>query len=196
MRLNWLRTQIVDRNLPVALVSTPQDYSHAAAKFVKASGFNLAQWTGRIVHQTSLPGELEFDDLLAIAKLKSPELDADFQELIAAKALQSENYIMAVEAIAKRARYIARRDGHPETTLADVNLAIAEVIPASATAPAAAAAARPAAAPPGPDPPDAPRRRRARARSIRPAAPPPAPALAIPPQRETPRPLSPPKSYA
>ena len=89
----------------MALVSTPQDYNHAAAKFVKASGFNLAQWAGRIVHQTVLPGEFEFDDLLAIAKLKAPELDGDFQELIVAKALQSENYIMAVEAIATRARY-------------------------------------------------------------------------------------------
>ena len=49
MRLNWLRTQVVDRKMPVALVSTPQDYNHAADKFVRASGFNLAQWTGRIM---------------------------------------------------------------------------------------------------------------------------------------------------
>jgi hypothetical protein len=177
MRLNWLRTQVVDRSLPVALVSTPQDYNHAAAKFVKASGFNLAQWTGRIVHQTILPGELEFDDLLAIAKLKCPDLDALFQELIAAKALQSENYIMAVEAIGKRARYIARRDGHAAIALEDVKLAIAEVIPGSARAPAAAPAPAPAPAPIRP-----PRIVRAapRPRSGRLAAPAPAPALEIP----------------
>ena len=88
---------------------------------------------------------------------------------------------MAVQAIGKRARYVARRDGHPEITLADVTLAIAEVIPASATAPAAAVRPAPAAARnPGPDPAAAPRRRAgARPRSIRPAAPPPAPALEI-----------------
>jgi hypothetical protein len=173
----------VDGKNPVALVSTPQDYNRAAATFVKVSGYNLAQWTGRKALQVNLPGELEFDDLLAIAKLKAPDLDGDFQELIAAKALQSENYIMAVEAIAKRARYIARCDGHPETTLADVTLAIAEVIPASATAPAPDGAARPA-------PAAAPIRRPRPAaavqnpRSIRPASPAPAPALAIP-QRDT-----------
>jgi hypothetical protein len=185
-RLNWLRTQIVDRKLPVALVSTPQDYRHAAEKFVKASGFNLAQWSGRIVHQTTLPCELEFDDLLAIAKIKAPDLDANFQELIAAKALQSENYIMAVEAIGKRARYVARRDGHPQITLDDVTLAIAEVIPASAPAPTAAS--RPA--PTAPASPAPIRQARpaaaARARSIRPAAPPPAPALEIPQRQITP----------
>jgi hypothetical protein len=188
MRLNWVRTQIVDRKCPVALVSTPQDYSRAADKFVKASGYNLAQWTGRTVHQTILPGELEFDDLLAIAKIKCPELDGDFQELIAAKALQSENYIMAVEAIGKRARYIAKRDGHPETTLADVKLAIAEVIPTSAPVPAAATRPAPAtAASPAPIRQTRPAAASApRARSIRPAAPPPAPALPIPQREITP----------
>jgi hypothetical protein len=193
MRLNWLRTQVVDRKLPVALVSTPQDYDHAAAKFVKASGFNLAQWTGRIVHQTILPGELEFDDLLAIAKIKCPELDGIFQELIAAKALQSENYIMAVEAIGKRARYIARRDGHPETTQADVTLAISEFIPASAPAPAAAKPAPAAAPSPAPirqatcSSVSAERRQIAPGfRSIDPAAPPPVPALATPQRQITP----------
>ncbi len=184
MRLNWLRTQVVDRSLAVALVSTPQDYNHAAAKFVKASGFNLAQWTGRKALQVNLPAELDFDDLLAIAKLKAPDLDGDFQELIAAKALQSENYIMAVDAIAKRARYVAKRDGHAETTLADVTLAIAEVIPASASAPAPAGAfARPA---PAVAPIRQPRRAAAanHPRSIRPAAPDPVPALPISPQRQ------------
>jgi hypothetical protein len=154
----------------------------AAAKFTKASGFNLAQWSGRIVHQTILPGELEFDDLLAIAKLKCPDLDGDFQGLIAAKALQSENYIMAVEAIGKRARYVARRDGHPGITLADVTLAIAEVILASAPAQAAAARPAPTAAPrPAPIRQTRPGATIAgtRARSVRPAAPHPALVLEI-----------------
>ena len=133
--------------------------------------------------------------MLAIAKIKCPDLDGDFQELIAAKALQSENYIMAVEAIGKRARYIARRDGHPEIMiLADVTQAIAEVIPASAPAPAAAAKPAPAAAP-GAAPIHPPacsgasagrRRITPNPRSIRPAAHDPAPALAIPQREITP----------
>jgi hypothetical protein len=128
-RLNWLRTNLVDRQVPVVLVSTPQAYDHAVAKYVKASGYNIEQWTGRIMLRVTLPGELDFEDLLAIAKIKCPEMDSDLRELIVAKAQQSENFIMAVEAIAKRARYLARRDGHAEITLADVDLATAEFIP-------------------------------------------------------------------
>jgi hypothetical protein len=129
MRLNWLRTQMVDRKVPVALVSTPQAYNHALAKFTKATSYNITQWSGRIVRQVRLPAELAFSDLLAIAKLKCPELHRDLQELIAAKALQSENYIMSVEAIGKLARHIAHRDGHRSIRLEDVTLAAAEVIP-------------------------------------------------------------------
>ncbi len=185
MRLNWIRTQMVDRSVPVVLVSTPQDYRHAADKFIRETQYNFAQFLGRIMHQVTLPNELEHDDLLAVAKIHCPEMDADFQELIVAKAMQSESYLHTVQAIGKRARYVARRDGHPEITLADVSLAIAEVIPASATAPAAAV--RPAPAAPAIPAPIRPPRHvaaGARPRSIRPAAPPPAPALEIP-QRET-----------
>jgi hypothetical protein len=176
-RLNWLRTQIVDKKLPVALVSTPQVYNHAAAKFIKATGYNLNQWTGRIVHQTILPDALEFDDLLAIVNLKCPEMDPDLRELIARRAGRSENYVWVVEAIGKRARFIARRDGHARITLEDVDIATAEVIPAPAEPPAKAP--RPAAA----DAPSATRQTKAadtapRPRLVCPATP--APALAIP----------------
>jgi hypothetical protein len=197
MRLNWLRTKVVDRGdgkNPVALVSTPQDYAHAASKFVKASGYNLAQWSGRIVHQVNLPAELEFEDLLAIAKLKCPDLDPDLQELIARRAGRSENYIAAVESISRRAHYIAQRDGHPAISLSDVNVATAEVIPGSATAPAPAqaAASRPAPAVPAIVAPIRQPRRAAagapRPRSVRLAAPAadPAPALAMPRREVTP----------
>jgi hypothetical protein len=46
--------------------------------------------------------------------------------------MQSESYLLAVESIAKRARYIARRDNHPSVTLEDLDVAIAEVLPATA----------------------------------------------------------------
>jgi len=190
MRLNWIRTRMVDCNVSVVLVSTPQDYRHAADKFIRETQYNFAQFLGRIMHQVTLPNELEHDDLLAVAKIHCPEMDVDFQELIVAKAMQSESYLHTVQAIGKRARYLARRDAHPEITLADVTLAIAEVIPASATAPAAAAVARPApAARPIPVPIRQPRRADAgvpcpRSGRLAIPAPVPAPALAIP-QRET-----------
>jgi hypothetical protein len=72
---------------------------------------------------------LEFNDLLAVARIHFPEVDLDYLELIASKAQQSESYLFAVESIAKRARYISKRDNHPKILLEDLDLAIAEVIP-------------------------------------------------------------------
>lgn len=131
MRLNWIRTQIVDKKLPVALCVTPQNYTHALARFVKRTGHNIQQFLGRTMLKIVLPNELDEEDLLAVARINFPELDEDYLGLIAAKAMQSESYLMAVEAIAKRTRFIARRDGHSTITLADLELAISEVLPGS-----------------------------------------------------------------
>ena len=43
--------------------------------------------------------------------------------------MQFESYLLAVEAIAKRVRYISKRDGHAEITIEDLDLAIDEVMP-------------------------------------------------------------------
>jgi hypothetical protein len=84
-----------------------------------------------------LPNELEQDDLLAVARIHFPELSDDFLQVIVGTSMRSESYLMAVEAIAKRVRFIARRDNHPSVTLKDLKLAISEIIPGQAAAPAA-----------------------------------------------------------
>jgi hypothetical protein len=126
-RLNWIRTQLVDRRVPVVLVSTPQDFKRQSSKFVKATQYNFAQFAGRNMLTVNLPEELSQADLIAAAQIHFPELDANYLELIAAKAMQSESYLQAVEAIAKRAQWIARREKHDSMTLPDLNLAIEEV---------------------------------------------------------------------
>jgi DNA transposition AAA+ family ATPase len=147
MRLNWLRTQITDRDCPLVLVTTPQDFAHRAEKFVKHTGFNAAQFTGRTMRTVRLPDALDTADLIAVAKKHFPELSENYLRLIAAKAMQSESYLAAVQQIAKLARYLAKRDNRPEITLEDLDLAIAEVIPGSvppAPVPALPAAIAPA----------------------------------------------------
>lgn len=135
-RLNWLRTEVIDRQCPVALVSTPQSYGHHSARFVKKTGYNFGQFIGRKMLDIPLPDSLDQDDLLAVAQFHFPALDPLDLELIVAKAMQSEAYIASVEAIAQRAQWIAARDGHPAVTFEDVELAIAEVIPSASPAPA------------------------------------------------------------
>jgi len=186
MRLNWVRTQMVDRKNPVVLVTTPQSYDHAREKFLKTSGYNDAQWSGRIVRRIQLPEQLEYNDLLAIVQMKCPKLDRDMQDLVLAKAFQTLTYIVAVESIGNLAQYIADRDGHAAVTCDDVELAAAEVLSdielVPVVAPARQPAVKPAAALESPKP----RQNRGghHRQSGRPAAPevlpPPAPALENP----------------
>lgn len=145
-RLNWIRTRIADHGCPLVLVSTPQDFKHCVDRFTRATGHNINQFLGRTLLTVRLPAELENADLLAVAKHHFPDVDEDYLDLIVAKAEQSESYLMAVESIAKRARFISRREGHAAVTLADLKTAISEVVP-GATAPARPAPLAPAPAP-------------------------------------------------
>jgi DNA transposition AAA+ family ATPase len=138
-RINWLRTQVVDREVPLVLVTTPQDYEQRRNKFVKHTSFNESQFAGRVTRTIRLPDKLKQADLVAVARKHFPELTEGGLLLIAAKARQTQNYLAAVQQIAKLARYIARRDNHPKVTSEDLELAICEVIP-HAAAPVEAAA--------------------------------------------------------
>lgn len=146
-RLNWVRTEIVDRGLPLALVVTPQDFVPAAERFRKKTGYAMEQFFGRIHRVVRLPSTLSEKDLVAVAKIHFNEMDDQFLSLIATYAECAENYLQAAEAIAKLARYNARKTGCSKMTLAIVESAIAEVIPSSgalATGGHATAASEPA----------------------------------------------------
>jgi hypothetical protein len=128
-RLNWVRTEIVDRGLPLALIHTQPTFLPAADKFVKKTGFAMQQFFGRIYRAVQLPAELDRPDLLAVARIHFPEMGDEYLEVIADLAEPSENYLQAVEAVAKLARFIARREGHRRVTISDIEAARDEVIP-------------------------------------------------------------------
>lgn len=142
VRLNWVRTEIIDHGLPFAAVVTPQSFDRAVKRFVNTTDYAMEQFLGRTLLTVPLPSELEEKDLIAVAKIHFPEMDDDHLGLIAAQAMLSENYLMAVEAIAKRARYIAKRENHHAITLNDLDIAISEVMPAAREAQADTSATR------------------------------------------------------
>jgi hypothetical protein len=143
-RLNWIRTRIVDQGCPLVLVSTPQDFKQCLDRFTRATGHNIDQFLGRMLWTIRLPGELKIADLRAVAKKHFPDLDDDYLDLIVAKAQQAESFLMAVESIAKLARFFARKACHDAVTLDDLEAAITETVPnILAPAPAAAAPPRP-----------------------------------------------------
>jgi hypothetical protein len=130
-RLDYVRTEIVDKDLPVALICTPQAFKHSVERFQKWTGYNFAQFLGRIMLNVTLPNELGEADLLAVTKIQGPDIPEKFHRFIVARAMQSEGYLKAIEAVCSRASYIASREGHCAVTLADVELAASEVMPAA-----------------------------------------------------------------
>ncbi len=141
-RLDWVRTEIVDKGLPVALVCTPQAFKHGVSRFEKWTGYNFTQFFGRIMLNVNLPNELSESDLLAVTAIHGADIPENLYRFIATRAAQSDGYLKVIEAICKRARYIAKRDGHPAITRADVELAESEVQPGRARAPPKPAAPR------------------------------------------------------
>ena len=128
-RLNWVRTEIVDRGLPLALVVTPQSFLPALTRFAKRSGYTTEQFFGRNFRTVLLPDALSESDMVAVAKIHAPEFDEDYLPLVANLATVSENYLQAVEAIIGLARHLASRAKHKEVSLADIEAAASEVIP-------------------------------------------------------------------
>ena len=154
MRINWVRTEIVDRNLPLAAVVTPQSFLPAAKRFIRKTGYAFEQFFGRTHRVVQLPEELEEAEMISVARIHFPEIGDDYLALIADYARLSENYLQAVEAIAKLARHIARRENHRRITVADIEAAASEVIPrrpAATPSPIAQAEAKAQKAAPGTD---------------------------------------------
>lgn len=119
----------METGLPLALVHTPQTFSPDVKKFVDKTHFAMQQFLGRLCRVVQLPDELPRADLIAVARIHFPELSDEHLELIADLAELSENYLQTVEAVAKLARYIARREGHRRITVSDLEAAASEVIP-------------------------------------------------------------------
>lgn len=113
-RMNWVRTELFDRGLPVAIAVTPQWYDGregALTKFVRKTQYTVEQFVGRC-EKVTLPETVSEEDLLRVAQFHFPEVSsAALLAEIAARAACSDNYLQAVENLAKRARFIARRAG-------------------------------------------------------------------------------------
>lgn len=125
IRLNYIRSLALDNGSPVVLVKTPQFFQPAADKFQKTTGFNMAQFEGRIMRQVVLPSALPELDLFAIVKLFFPELSPALAKKIVAAAMGSANYLFTVEKISKNARAVAHKNGHATIQEDDLKKGIA-----------------------------------------------------------------------
>jgi hypothetical protein len=127
-RLNWVRTEIVDRGLPLAISVTPQAFKGAIDRFVKKTRYDMTQFFGRDFLPCVLPEVLSEDDLIAVARIHFPGFGDNALGYIANEARLSQNYLQAVEAIARRTRFLAGKRGGA-VKLKDIETAVSEVLP-------------------------------------------------------------------
>ena len=132
-RVNWILQALVNFNVPVALVTTPLFYS-SQKRVEELTGWTSEQLVGRIGHVERLPDKLGRADLVKVAKALLPCADKVAWGALAAYANQSKKHLASIEAIAKRAAWLAGRDGKQSATATYVVRAMKESVIPSDTA--------------------------------------------------------------
>lgn len=137
LRLNWVRSEIVDRGLPCLLISTPQSYEKPIDQFTKtqktgggteSSGYKIEQWIGRETITYRIPDELNDEDVVAVAKVRFQSLPEKQLKQLVSRAMQTGQPLPAIDAIAKRAIFLAKKSGHGVPSIEDINLAADQVV--------------------------------------------------------------------
>ena len=138
-RVNWIMTALVNQGVPVALVATPQFFK-TQRSVEKRTCWTSEQFTGRIGHYQKLPDSLSLADLNAVAKELLPEGDATTIKMLVKYAQGSLKYLAGLELVARRVRYLIRREGRNEVNRSDLCRVIKESVFPSDAALAAALA--------------------------------------------------------
>jgi hypothetical protein len=134
-RLDWLRTSVVDKRIPLALVTTAQAFTRALDKFSRHTGYNFDQVLGRIDLNVPLRGELSDGDLLEVVKIHAAGIPEKLHRLIVAKCIQHGGLLKSIEAICCRARHLAGLENKSSVDQPHLETAISEVLPAAAAPP-------------------------------------------------------------
>jgi hypothetical protein len=109
-RLNWIRTSLVDQGVRVALMCTPQFISEAKA-VEKKTGWLSSHFFVQIREFYALPERLTLSELSGIAASFLPGADKDTVEIVAAYAHSSDRFLTGIEAVADRAKFLAKQAG-------------------------------------------------------------------------------------
>ncbi|MGI9086474.1 MAG: ATP-binding protein [Chthoniobacterales bacterium] len=129
-RLNWIRSNILDRGIPAAFICTPQAYDSARGKYLRTTNFAVQQWDARFLPPVHLPGEVLPEDLIAIAQSLLPTLHSDYIEnFVSAVQLAGQNFVQDISRIAAIARFHAQEAGRSAPNFADIKAAQLAALP-------------------------------------------------------------------
>jgi AAA domain-containing protein len=121
-RLSWIM-MLANRGISVALITT-QQFFKAQRRAEQRTGWASDQFQGRLLHTEALPDSLSKSDLQAVAIALLPEGDTKSIELLVTYAQASAKYLAGIEAVVKRARYQAAKEGRSRVSRSDIQQAI------------------------------------------------------------------------
>lgn len=133
VRVNWIMTALVNNDVPVALVTTPQ-FMRTQKAVERRSCWTAEQFTGRIGHYQKLPDSLSEADLGAVARTLLPGGSKMTIEVLVRYAQGSAKYLAGIGSVVDRARYLARKEGQTDVACSLVQRAIKESVIPSDTA--------------------------------------------------------------
>jgi hypothetical protein len=123
-RLAWLLDQVAN-GAAVCLISGPQFFMQQRA--CEKTGWNSPELQMQIANTVQLPASLSVEDVTAIARIALPGLTEKFLSAVAVVAVSSKRYLASIEAIVKRAQYIAKQNGRQQCDTKDITAAISFV---------------------------------------------------------------------
>jgi len=126
-RLIWVRSHIIDRQLPCVLIATPQAYETQERRFRNRTGYNMEQFGGRFDLDKELPNTLSQGDLMAIARHHCPNASQVVLEVLVGAAMAAPSYVGTINRLTSRAMWFSERRGAREIGSEDIIQAIAEV---------------------------------------------------------------------
>ena len=109
-RIDWLRTALIDHDVPVAIISTPQYFANQCNRF-RQGGWNSSQIQRRLAHTERLPDKLSLADLQAVIKLHFPQIPKARIFDIAMLATGSLGSVGAIAHLRKRLDFLVGRKG-------------------------------------------------------------------------------------
>ncbi len=107
-RLEYIRTEFVNRNIPVVLIITPQ-FASRLTELERQTEFNVNQFRGRVMRWAELPGKPDRRDVECLCRFYLPEAPDQMCDLLTTFAFASEYPFAAVkQAITEAQELVAK----------------------------------------------------------------------------------------
>lgn len=126
-RLEYVRTELVNSGIPVALIVTPQ-FADRLMGLERSTDFNLNQFRGRITDWVELPSAPALADIETIAKFHLPDLEDDSLRLLVSSAVASPFPLASLHSSIVRVRALAEKVGTPACSFDLVRKAVSAAL--------------------------------------------------------------------